>query len=173
MGARTIRNKNDIAIRSSACWAGRAVVRSSRSSLISCVLGVCLGVVLLPLIVSAQPAPDLGTDEQREAGRLLYIDKCAQCHGETGQGDGVAAPFMRPMPRDFTAGIYKVRTTPSGQLPTDDDIARVIRDGMPYTGMPPWPQLSDDEDSQPCLLPENLQRRFFRTVRRSRCNRDS
>ena len=60
-------------------------------------------------------------------------------------GDGVAAPFMRPMPRDFTAGIYKVRTTPSGQLPTDDDIARVIRDGMPYTGMPPWPQLSDDE----------------------------
>lgn len=73
------------------------------------------------------------------------MDKCAQCHGDAGQGDGVAAPFMRPMPRDFTAGVYKVRTTPSGQLPTDDDLARVIRDGMPYTGMPPWPQLSDDE----------------------------
>ena len=104
-----------------------------------------LVVAMLPLVAAAQPAPDLGTDEQREEGRRLYMDKCAQCHGETGRGDGMAAPFMRPMPRDFAAGIYKVRTTPSGQLPTDADVERAIRLGMPYTGMPPWPQLSAEE----------------------------
>ena len=126
-------------------WTRRAVRRFSRPGFLSCVSGACLLVALFPLAAWAQPAPDLGSDAQREAGRVLYMDKCAQCHGETGQGDGVAAPFMRPMPRDFTAGVYKVRTTPSGQLPTDDDLAQAIRDGMPYTGMPPWPQLSDEE----------------------------
>ena len=147
-----MRNKTDIAIRP-VRREGRAFRRAvvclpkwaPPRGVMSCVLGACLCVILLPLTAVAQPAPDLGADEQREAGRLLYMDKCAQCHAETGRGDGMAAPFMRPMPRDFTAGVYKVRTTPSGQLPTDDDIAGVIRNGMPYTGMPAWPQLSDNE----------------------------
>lgn len=108
-------------------------------------LAVILFTALFPLTAAGQAEPDLGTEQQREAGRALYLDKCAQCHGDTGQGDGEAAPFMRPMPRDFTAGIYKVRTTPSGQLPTDDDMIRVIREGMPYTGMPAWPQLNENQ----------------------------
>lgn len=99
---------------------------------------------LLPLAAAAQE-PDLGTEEQREAGRELYMEKCSQCHGETGRGDGVAEPYMRPMPRDFTAGVYKVRTTASGELPTDDDLKRIIRNGMPYTGMPGWPRLNERE----------------------------
>lgn len=100
---------------------------------------------LLPTIAAAQPEPDLGTEEQREAGRVLYMDKCSQCHGEEGRGDGVAEAYFRPMPRDFTVGIFKVRTTPSGELPTDDDLKRVIQEGMPYTGMPAWPSLSARE----------------------------
>lgn len=99
----------------------------------------------LPIAAAAQQEPDLGTEQQREAGRALYVDKCSQCHGEEGRGDGVAEPFFRPVPRDFTSGIFKVRTTPSGQLPTDDDLKRVIRNGMPYTGMPAWPSLSEKE----------------------------
>lgn len=102
-----------------------------------------LATVLLPLTAVAQSEPNLGTEQQREAGRVLYLEKCAQCHGETGAGDGPGAPFLRPAPRDFTAGVYKVRTTPSGQLPTDDDLKRIIRDGMPYTGMPAWPSLNN------------------------------
>jgi DMSO reductase family type II enzyme heme b subunit len=31
----------------------------------------------------------------------------------------------------------------SGELPSDDDIRRSIREGMPTTGMPPWPTLSN------------------------------
>lgn len=104
-------------------------------------LCVILLAALIPVAAAAQE-PDLGTEEQRDEGRQIYMDKCAQCHGETGQGDGYAEPFMRPIPRDFTAGVFKVRTTPSGELPTDEDLVRIIRDGMPYTGMPAWPRLS-------------------------------
>lgn len=92
-------------------------------------------------VFAQQPA--LGTDAEREAGRLLYNERCAQCHGEDGAGDGIAATFFRPAPRDFTSGTFKFRTTASGELPTDEDLRRSIREGMPYTGMPAWPNLSD------------------------------
>ncbi len=97
------------------------------------------------LLYAQDEEPDLGTKAQREAGHELYVEKCAQCHGTSGAGDGIAAPLLKPRPRDFTPGIYKVRTTASGQLPTSEDIERTIRNGMPYTGMPAWPTLSDQE----------------------------
>jgi len=88
---------------------------------------------------------DLGTDAQRQAGKALYDKYCSQCHGETGDGAGIATPRVLPKPRDFTSGKYKVRTTPSGSLPTDADIARSIRGGFPYTSMPAWPNFTDAE----------------------------
>ena len=101
------------------------------------------------LFLSAQVAfaqePDLGTDAQREAGKTVYMEKCAQCHGDEGAGDGVAGHYFRPQPRDFTSATYKFRSTASGELPSDNDIIRSIRLGMPYTGMPAWPNLTDDE----------------------------
>ena len=75
----------------------------------------------------------------------LYQKLCSQCHGEKGDGQGVAASRLLPRPRDFTAGKFKIRHTPSGALPTDDDLRHIIREGMPYTSMPPWKQLSDDQ----------------------------
>ncbi len=93
----------------------------------------------------AAPAPDLGTDAQREAGKQLYEINCSQCHGDRGDGVGIATPFLLPRPRDFTAGKYKIRSTPSGALPTTEDLRNIIRAGMPYTGMPAWPQLSNEQ----------------------------
>lgn len=75
-------------------------------------------------------------------GRQAYEQKCALCHGLSGKGDGPAADRLLPRPRDFTAGKYKIRTT-SGQLPTDQDLFRVITDGMPGTSMPPWRTLPE------------------------------
>lgn len=89
--------------------------------------------------------PDLGTEAQREAGKQLYMQKCAQCHGEKGDGNGISEPFLRPAPRDFTSGIFKFRSTASGELPSDADLKRSIREGMPYTGMPAWSDLTDAE----------------------------
>lgn len=87
----------------------------------------------------------LGTDAQREAGKKLYDKNCAQCHGYEGDANSVGKEFFRPQPRDFTSGIFKFRSTPNGQLPTHDDLKRSIKNGMPYTGMPAWPNFSDQE----------------------------
>ena len=92
-------------------------------------------------------APDVGTEAQRESGKKLYLKNCSQCHGEKGDGEGYAAPHLRPRPRNFTTGKFKVRTTPNGALPTHQDLVNIIRRGMPYTSMPAWPNLSDQEVS--------------------------
>ena len=86
-------------------------------------------------------APDVGTEAQRESGKKLYLKYCSQCHGEKGDGEGYAAPHLRPRPRNFTTGKFKVRTTPNGALPTHQDLVNIIRRGMPYTSMPAWPDL--------------------------------
>jgi DMSO reductase family type II enzyme heme b subunit len=103
------------------------------------VLLVC--VIAAPRLAAAAPA----SPAQLEAGKKTYERDCAQCHGDKGDGQGPAAPHLMPPPRDFTAGKFKLRTTPSGALPTDDDLRRVIRNGMPYTSMPAWPDLTDEE----------------------------
>ena len=91
--------------------------------------------------------PDLGTDAQRESGKKLYLKFCSQCHGDNGDGEGYATPHLNPKPRNFTTGKYKIRTTPTGALPTQQDLVNIIRRGMPYTSMPAWPSLSDQEVS--------------------------
>ena len=112
----------------------------------------CLAVLVVMLCaapagsVRAQ-APDVGTEAQRESGKRLYLKYCSQCHGENGDGEGYASPHLRPRPRNFTTGKYKVRTTPNGALPTHQDLVSIIRRGMPYTSMPGWPILSDQEVS--------------------------
>ena len=96
--------------------------------------------------VDAQ-GPDVGTEAQRESGRALYVKNCAQCHGEKGDAQGYATPHLYPRPRDFTTAKFKVRTTPNGALPTHQDLVNIIRRGMPYTSMPAWPDLTDQEVS--------------------------
>jgi mono/diheme cytochrome c family protein len=96
--------------------------------------------------VEAQ-GPDLGTDAQRESGKKLYVKYCSQCHGDKGDGAGYATPHLRPTPRDFTSGKFKVRSTPTGSLPTHQDLVNIIRRGMPYTSMPAWPGFADQEVS--------------------------
>jgi DMSO reductase family type II enzyme heme b subunit len=102
-------------------------------------LAVLCGIVFGCAVAHAQAS---GTDA---AGKKIYDHKCAQCHGDNGDGNGDAKAFFRPTPRDFTFGLFKIRTTPSGAVPSDDDLKKVIREGMPYTGMPAWPELSDGE----------------------------
>jgi len=112
----------------------------------------CIAVLLALLgvapagLVRAQ-GPDLGTEAQRESGKTLYFKYCAQCHGEKGDGEGNATPHLYPRPRNFTTGKFKVRSTPNGALPIHQDLVKIIRLGMPYTSMPAWPTLSDQEVS--------------------------
>jgi mono/diheme cytochrome c family protein len=92
-------------------------------------------------------AQDLGTPAQKDSGKQLYLKNCSQCHGDKGDGEGYAAPHLRPRPRNFTTGKFKIRSTPNGALPTHQDLVNIIRRGMPYTSMPAWPNLADQEVS--------------------------
>ena len=80
------------------------------------------------------------------AGKAVYQKWCAGCHGDDGAGDGEGARHMLPRPRDFTGAIYQIRSTASGQLPTDADLMRSIDEGLAGTAMPGWKtRLSDRE----------------------------
>ncbi|HNB50617.1 MAG TPA: c-type cytochrome [Anaerolineales bacterium] len=79
-------------------------------------------------------------------GARVYAERCALCHGPDGQGDGPAAPSMIPRPRDFTLGQYKYKTTPADQPPSDEDLARVIRDGLHASAMPYFGDILSDEE---------------------------
>lgn len=81
----------------------------------------------------AQNAP-----EASEKGKAVYENSCAHCHGTEGRGDGSAAENLLPKPRDFTRGLYKIRSTETGELPTDQDLFDIITEGMPGSSMPGW-----------------------------------
>jgi mono/diheme cytochrome c family protein len=38
--------------------------------------------------------------------RARYLDKCAECHGDTGKGDGSQAKLYDPKPRDLTDAAH-------------------------------------------------------------------
>jgi mono/diheme cytochrome c family protein len=118
-------------------------VAMSRACLAALIASVCAALAVTVRVA----AQDVGTEAQRESGKQRYLKYCAQCHGENGDGKGYATPHLFPKPRDFTTGQFKVRSTPTGALPTHQDLVNVIRRGMPYTSMPDWPTLSDQEVS--------------------------
>lgn len=74
-------------------------------------------------------------------GKDVYRRRCEGCHGEKGDAKGPAPTtvlFKIAQPRDFTSGVFKFRTTPSGSLPLDSDLYRTITAGIRGTAMPPW-----------------------------------
>jgi cytochrome c oxidase cbb3-type subunit 2 len=95
------------------------------------------------LIVTRAPAVDV--DALRAEGAVVHATYCAGCHGPNGDGRGPAADMLIVKPRDFTKGIFKFRSTPSGQLPTTGDLYRTITDGAYGTAMPAWNLLSERE----------------------------
>jgi mono/diheme cytochrome c family protein len=110
-----------------------------RAIVLRVTLLVAAGTVLLP-------APRSLAAQDTTRGKAVYVKWCAGCHGDDGAGDGPAAAYMLPRPRNFTGAIYKIRTTASGQLPTDADLLRAIDDGLPGSAMPGWRgKLSDAE----------------------------
>ena len=60
-------------------------------------------------------------------------------------GDGVAADFMYPRPRDFSLALFKYKTSPGTLPPRDEDLFNTIKLGLPGTAMPGWTSLSADE----------------------------
>ena len=62
------------------------------------------------------------SESNLHSARQLYREKCAQCHGELGKGDGPQAWMQRPSPSDLT-------DAPHMSTLTDGDIFYQITQG--------------------------------------------
>lgn len=79
------------------------------------------------------------------SGKQLYRRFCIGCHGPEGDGNGENAQWIDPKPRDFTAATFKCRSTPTGTLPTDQDLDHAIQRGFVTTNMPSWNPLTPQQ----------------------------
>jgi mono/diheme cytochrome c family protein len=79
-------------------------------------------------------------------GKTVYDAHCVECYGTMGKGDGPAAALLTPLPLDLTSAKYKIRTTETGSLPTDDDLMRSVSEGLPGSAMPGWKGILSDSD---------------------------
>ncbi len=140
------------------------------SKIIAASVTVCgLVVLLIALLDTGRARIELQAQSKSEAspellaeGKRLYDNNCAVCHGIQGRGDGEAAYLLFPKPRDLTRGVFKIRSTPSGSLPTDNDIFRTITMGMAGTAMPSWQHLSERERWALVYYVKTLSPRFAR-----------
>ncbi len=105
-------------------------------------LAVLMGCLSVTMVVAPSFAADISsmakpaeTGELVSQGKDIYFRRCSFCHGLMGDGNGPAADYLDPRPRDFTLGTFKFRTTQSGELPLDEDLFRTVSRGLPGTGM--------------------------------------
>jgi mono/diheme cytochrome c family protein len=80
-----------------------------------------------------------------KAAAADYRRYCVGCHGELGDGNGENAQWLTPKPRDFQLATFKCRSTPTGTLPTDEDLYETIGRGLDRSNMPSWNALSGQE----------------------------
>ena len=85
------------------------------------------------------------TPKLRALGRSLFEQRCAGCHGAKGDGLGPHAARLPVRPTNFTVGVYKLRSTPTGSIPTDRDLFVTLTRGVHGTPMLPWKALSEEE----------------------------
>jgi mono/diheme cytochrome c family protein len=91
-------------------------------------------------------------------GREVYHRQCALCHGESGDGKGVAMvgengeeKYLNPPPRDYRGATkteratYKFTSTPLGGKPRREDLRRTLRFGAKGTSMPAFRFLPEEE----------------------------
>jgi high-affinity iron transporter len=73
---------------------------------------------------------------QQLEGEGLYTQRCATCHGMSGAGDGALARSLTKLPPEIGTVAWQVEHS-------DEQIAAVVKAGMPGTAMPPSADLTD------------------------------
>jgi len=75
------------------------------------------------------------THAQQMEGEGLFAQRCASCHGATGAGDGVLAKSLTRLPPEIGTVAWQIERS-------DEQLAEVMRTGIPGTAMPPTAELS-------------------------------
>ncbi len=105
--------------------------------------------LILPFLAAAQQSEShIGKFTGRsESGKQLFYRFCWGCHGFRGDGNGENwlptgsfpyEPYLNIQPRNFVAATFKCRSTPTGTLPTDQDLYNSLVRGLNNSAMPSW-----------------------------------
>jgi cytochrome c oxidase cbb3-type subunit I/II len=84
-----------------------------------------------------------GTAQDFDNGKAIYTLYCAQCHGDSGQGDGPASSktyggYIIPEPANFTES--------GGDFPNYGRWVWKVKEGVETTNMPPWKWALSEEE---------------------------
>ncbi len=93
-------------------------------------------------------------------GKQLYRRYCVGCHGPLGDGRGENAQWIDPKPRNFVTGTFKCRSTPSGALPTDEDLYKSVTRGFVDSNMPSWLPLTAQQRADLIAYVKTFSSRF-------------
>lgn len=87
---------------------------------------------------AGQQNPVKPTPESIAAGKALFQQNCAMCHGNEGKGDGAAAAALNPKPANLAAGQFKYGGS-------DAEIFKTISNGVPGTAMVSWSSIPEKD----------------------------
>lgn len=106
--------------------------------------GQLLGYAILSLLIllalssplaAQEPLPQAPPDANN--GLDVFADRCSNCHGPQGQGDGEMAGQLELPPRDFTQPDFRQTAVPA-------DMFATITNGRLEGGMPPFGPVSSN-----------------------------
>jgi mono/diheme cytochrome c family protein len=84
------------------------------------------------------PTDRLANEETRARGRALFLNKCALCHGERADGNGVRRKGLSGAVANFQSSDWRANTSAR-------QVFMIVSEGKRGTSMPAWPTLSDEE----------------------------
>ena len=77
------------------------------------------------------------------SGARLFTQHCAYCHGERGDGKGVAS--LTTPARYFGAEPFKFTHTDGTKVPTDDELVATLKRGIAGSSMPSFEALGEEQ----------------------------
>jgi mono/diheme cytochrome c family protein len=139
-------------------------------NLTKCLTGIAV-LLVAPLLVSAQQGEShIGKlAGNASTGRQLYFRYCWGCHGFRGDGNGenwmpagsfADEPYLNIEPRNFVAATFKCRSTPTGTLPTDEDLYNSLGRGLTNSNMPSWITLTNQNRADLVAFIKSLSERW-------------
>jgi mono/diheme cytochrome c family protein len=93
-------------------------------------------------------------DAAEHPGKTIFQTNCVECHGAKGDGKGFVCFSTKveksgreivTYARDFTAGVFKFRTTSTGCLPLESDLGDTLKRGIAPSFMPSFQDLSSQQ----------------------------
>ena len=84
------------------------------------------------------PTARLASEEVRARGRALFVQRCALCHGERADGNGVRRRGLSGAPANFRSADWRANTNAR-------QVFMIVSEGKRGTSMPAWPTLSDEQ----------------------------